>query len=62
MERKLYRRTNGQMIFGVCNGIANYIGIDVSVVRLVAVILSFASIGSIPLIYLIAAIILPEMN
>lgn len=62
MERKLYRITNGQMIFGVCNGIAAYLGVDVSVVRLVAVILAFCSVGCLPLVYLIAAIILPEMN
>lgn len=47
------------MICGVCAGLAEYFNIDVSIVRLLAVLLAF-SVGSGILAYIVAAIILPE--
>ena len=47
------------MIAGVCTGIAEYIGLDVTVVRLLWVLLSiFAGCGI--LAYIIAIIIMPR--
>jgi len=62
MEKRLYR-TEGPdaKIFGVCGGIAEYFGIDPTVVRVGAVVLALcASIGVWP--YLIAALIMPRKS
>lgn len=59
MEKKLYRKSNGKMIAGVCAGLADYLNIDVTVVRLLAAILILCA-GSGLLIYLIAWIIMPS--
>lgn len=56
--KKLYKIEQGKMIDGVCGGIAEYFGIDPSIVRIGWVLLSFAY-GSGLLAYIIAAIILP---
>ncbi len=47
------------MICGVCGGIAEYFNIDVTLVRLVAVILGVTG-GSGLLLYFLAAVIMPE--
>ncbi len=56
-QKKLYRSTSNRMICGVCGGIAEYINIDPTVVRLLWVIFSMIGFGVI--VYLIAAIIMP---
>ena len=35
MEKKLYRSTSDKKICGVCGGIAKYLGIDPTIVRLI---------------------------
>jgi len=62
MERKL-RRSNDQMIAGVCAGIAEYMGLDVTLVRVGYVILSVLSAGF-PgtLLYIILWMIMPRKN
>lgn len=59
--KKLYKIEQGKMICGVCGGIAEYFGIDPSIVRIGWVLLSFAY-GSGLLAYIIAAIILPDKS
>lgn len=48
------------MIAGVCGGIGEYLNIDPTVVRLITVLLGFTGTGIIA--YLVAAIIMPEVN
>ncbi len=58
MERKLYRSKTDKKILGVCGGIAEYFGIDSTVVRLILVLaVIFAGVGL--LAYLIAALVMP---
>lgn len=57
--RRLYRITEGAMIAGVCNGVAAYINVDVTFVRLGFAFLTLLW-GMGALIYLILAIIVPE--
>lgn len=60
MENKqLCRAVNNRKIFGVCGGIADYFGVDPTLVRLITVILVFA-FGLSIWVYLIAALIMPE--
>ena len=44
-NKRLYKTSEGAMLFGVCKGISEYLNIDVTIVRLLWVILGFTSIG-----------------
>ncbi|MBC1370502.1 PspC domain-containing protein [Listeria welshimeri] len=57
--KKLYKSSSQKMIAGVCGGIAEYFGIEVTIVRLVWVAASLF-LGSGILLYIIAAIIIPK--
>jgi len=48
------------MIAGVCGGIAEYIGWDSTIIRVIFVVLTLVGWGTPILLYLILAIILPE--
>ena len=61
MEKRLYKSEN-KMICGVCAGIAEYFGIDPTLVRLITVFLLFAGVGSGLIAYIVAAVIIPEKN
>ncbi|ERT58123.1 phage shock protein PspC (stress-responsive transcriptional regulator) [Peptoniphilus koenoeneniae] len=55
---KLHRSSSDRIIAGVCGGLAEYLGISSSTVRLIAVILFM--FGGLSLwVYVIAAILLP---
>jgi phage shock protein PspC (stress-responsive transcriptional regulator) len=57
--KKLYKIKNNKKIFGVCAGVAEYLNIDVSLVRIIwAACVLLAGTGL--LLYIIAAVILPE--
>lgn len=58
-EKKLMRSGN-KMFLGVCSGIAEFFGIDATLIRLIAVFFSLAGIGSGIVVYIIAAIIMPK--
>jgi phage shock protein C len=60
MERKL-RRSHDQMIAGVCAGIAEYLGFDITLVRVGYVLLSILSAGF-PgtLLYIILWLVMPK--
>lgn len=59
MEKKLYRSNTNKKIAGVCGGLAEYLNMDPTVVRLIWVLVAlFAGAGL--LAYLICALIIPE--
>ena len=58
MDKKLYRNTNNKMIAGVCSGLAEYINIDPTIVRLIWALVGLSGAGIVA--YLVAAIIIPE--
>ena len=58
MEKKLYRNTGNKMIAGVCSGLAEYLNIDPTIVRLIWALIALSGAGL--LAYLVAAIIIPE--
>ena len=59
MEKKLYKSNQNKMLDGVCGGIAEYFGIDPTVVRLIWARFSLMG-GCGILAYIIAAIIIPR--
>ena len=58
-ERRLYKSRENRKIFGVCGGIAEFFGLDPSLIRLAFVILLVFGGGG-GIIYLIAALILED--
>ena len=59
MEKKLYKSNQNKMLDGVCGGIAEYFGIDPTVVRLIWALFSLMG-GCGIRAYIIAAIIIPR--
>ena len=55
-----YRNSNDTILAGVCSGIAHYLKIDPTIVRLLFAIITFGGFGSGILIYIILWIVLPE--
>ena len=61
MEKKrLYRIEEGKMLCGVCGGIANYFGVDPTIVRLLWAGVSIGSMGTGLVAYFVAAAIIPK--
>ncbi|VVB74712.1 PspC domain protein [Candidatus Tiddalikarchaeum anstoanum] len=58
-EKKLYRSRKDKIIFGVCGGIAEYLGIDSTLIRILAVILLLSGSWFVVL-YILLGIIIPE--
>ena len=59
MEKRLYKSNTDKKIAGVCAGIAEYINIDPTVVRLLWV-LATLFVGAGVLAYIIAAFVMPS--
>jgi phage shock protein C len=59
-QKRLYRSSTNKMISGVCGGVAEYINIDPTVVRLLWVVFAFSGFGI--LAYILAAIIMPYQS
>jgi phage shock protein C len=57
--RKLYRSNKDYKLAGVCGGIAEYLGIDATLIRLGWILLTFLG-GSGILAYLIAWVVMPK--
>lgn len=59
MEKRLYKSATNRVLCGVCGGIGEYFNIDPTIVRLLCLLL-ICGWGSGLLIYLIAAVIIPD--
>ncbi len=57
--KKLYRARTNKMVAGVCAGLASYLNVDVTIIRIIFVAVALAD-GIGILIYLILAIVLPQ--
>ncbi len=58
--KKLTRSKMNRMICGVCGGIAEYLGIDPTLVRLLWALTTLVSCGVAVIGYLVAALVIPE--
>ena len=61
VERRFLRSRRNRVLAGVCGGIAEYYGSDVTAVRILAVVIAVFT-GVLPLlfVYLIAAVLVPD--
>ena len=59
MEKRLYKINRGKMVDGVCGGIAEYFGLDPTLVRLAWIIFSAMGGSGIPA-YSLAAVVIPR--
>lgn len=57
--KRLYRINEGAMLGGVCNGIAAYFDLDVSIVRVAFLALALVTVGTAALAYLVMMFIIP---
>jgi phage shock protein PspC (stress-responsive transcriptional regulator) len=62
VKKPLYRLPRQGQIFGVCAGLADFFGIDITLMRVIFVIAAFATGGAVVVLYIILAIILPVPN
>jgi phage shock protein PspC (stress-responsive transcriptional regulator) len=60
--KRLYRVREGSMIGGVCKGIAAYFDVDVTIVRIIFVILAIVTNGGWVLAYLVMMFVVPRAN
>ena len=60
MEKRNLMRSNNRMIAGVCSGIADYFGWDITLVRIIYVLLTFFTAFSGGIVYLILWLVMPE--
>ncbi|HRH31934.1 MAG TPA: PspC domain-containing protein [bacterium] len=59
--KKLYKSSTDKKIAGVCGGLAEYFEIDATILRLVwALVVVFSGFVPGGLVYLIAALVMPE--
>jgi phage shock protein C len=58
--RRLTRTRDGRMITGVCSGVAAYFGVDPTLVRIGAAVLTVLTSGAGILLYAAAVLIVPE--
>ncbi len=56
--KRLYKSRTDRMLCGVCGGLAEYLNMDPTIVRIIAVVIGLSGGGI--LAYLIAAIVIPE--
>ena len=58
MEKKLYRNPQNKILAGVCSGLAEYLNIDPTIVRVIWALVGLSGAGL--LAYLICALLIPE--
>ena len=59
MEKKLYRSNANKKVAGVCGGLAEYLNIDPTIVRLIWALIIFCA-GAGLLAYIVCALVIPE--
>jgi phage shock protein C len=58
--KRLYRSNKDRMLAGICGGLGEYLNVDPTIVRLVAVLGFFVTASAVFWAYLIMWIVIPE--
>ncbi|MBT2572837.1 PspC domain-containing protein [Bacillus sp. ISL-51] len=57
--KRLYRSEKNRKIAGVIGGLAEYLNMDASLLRIIAVVLTLLTSGLVPLVYIIWCFVVP---
>jgi phage shock protein PspC (stress-responsive transcriptional regulator) len=60
VPRRLVRRTDDKMLGGVCAGLADHLGLDPTLVRVLTVLATILGAGSVVIAYVVAWVIVPK--
>lgn len=60
MTRKLTRSPDDRWIAGICGGLAEYTGIDATLIRVVLLVATILGAGSLVVIYAICWLLIPK--
>ena len=58
--KRLYRSGKERILGGVCGGIAEYLNVDPTIIRIIWVLFTLASLGTAVIFYLILWLIVPK--
>jgi phage shock protein C len=58
--RRLARSADDRWLGGVCGGVADYLGMDANLVRLLVVLGTVLGLGSLVLVYVVAWVLMPR--
>lgn len=58
--KKLYKSQQDKKLCGVCGGIAEYLNMDSTIIRLIWALLTVFSFGTPVLVYIVAALVMPN--
>ncbi|MBB6734866.1 PspC domain-containing protein [Cohnella zeiphila] len=58
--RRLYTSSRDRKIFGVCGGLAEYLNIDATLLRILLIVVAVFSAGSVIVVYILAGFIIPR--
>lgn len=60
MTKKLTRSVTDKKLTGLCGGLARYLGVDATAVRLITAAAAFFSFGTVILLYIIGSLLVPQ--
>lgn len=60
LPRRLTRSRDDRWLSGVCGGVADYLGVDANLVRLIVVLGTLVGFGSLAIAYVVAWILMPQ--
>lgn len=58
--RKLYRSTRDKKLFGLCGGLSEAMGVDATLLRILAIVLAVFTSGGFILVYILASLVVPK--
>ena len=59
-RKRLARRTHDKVLGGVCGGVADYLGVDATLVRVLTVVGAVLGLGSLVVAYVVAWALMPK--
>ncbi|MDD9268224.1 PspC domain-containing protein [Paenibacillus sp. GCM10023248] len=57
---KLFRSRTDSKLTGLCGGVAEWLGLNATLIRLLVIIAAFCSFGTVVLVYIIGCLLVPK--
>jgi len=58
--KKLYRSSRDKKLFGLCGGLSDLMGVDATLLRILAIVIAVVTSGGFILVYILAALVVPK--